>query len=204
MKLSINSKTLELFSVGPTPPNNLGRDFVGVQRYPPTHTFETAPQLDVLLVREGIGSMDPLPGGGKPDIDEHIELIRQAYCDADRRQPLKYLISVCSGTILLAKAGVLNGQRATTNKDGCATITVLGPKMHWVARARWMASGNIWTTSGVSAGTDGILAWMSSLLPENLVSYIVNTMEWTRAETADNDPFTEIFGCEDVPPKDAT
>jgi hypothetical protein len=43
---------------------------------------------------------------------------------------------------------------------------------------------------------------MSSLLPEKLVTSIVNTMEWIRAENADNDPFAEVFGCEDVPPRD--
>ena len=75
----------------------------------------------------------------------------------------------------------------------------MGPKTHWIAKARWVDSGRIWTTSGVSAGADGVLAWMESLIPKETLTYVVNTMEWIRAESADNDPFAEIFGCQDVP-----
>ena len=204
MKLSIVSRSLDPVSIGPSDPRSKGSDFMGVQLYQPTHTFETAPQLDVLIVPGGAGSMGPPPKyeGYNPDVDDYIDFVKTAYHGFGERKPLKYLISVCNGTILLAKAGVLDGQKATTNKDFWTSVTQLGPKTYWTARARWVASGNIWTTSGVSAGTDGVLAWMSSLLPEKLVTGIVNTMEWIRAENADNDPFAEVFGCEDVPPRE--
>lgn len=199
MKLSLISKTLEPVGVGPIAPDTRAAGFLNPQIYPPTHTFDTAPEIDVLLVPGGLGSMDPLPGGGRPDIEGHIDFIRKAFYGLDGRKPLKYLISICNGSILLIKAGVLAGQTATTNKDGWKIITQMGPKTNWVGKARWVDSGRIWTTSGVSAGTDGVLAWMESLVPEETLSYVVKTMEWIRAENSDNDPFAEIFGCEDVP-----
>ena len=199
MTLSIISKTLDPISVGPIAPDTRSLGFAGTQLYLPTHTFETAPQLDVLLVPGGLGSMDPLPGGGKPDIEGHVAFLQNAFHGLNGRTSLRYLISVCNGSILLLKAGLLDGHRATTNKDGWKLITAMGPKTNWIAKARWVDSGRIWTTSGVSAGADGVLAWMESLLPKETVAQVINTMEWIRAENADNDPFAEIFGCQDVP-----
>lgn len=86
-------------------------------------------------------------------------------------------VSVCNGVMLLAKAGVLDGHRVTTTKDLWHLIPPLGPKSHWIARARWHHSDNIWTTSGVSAGVDGTLAWMESLVGHEIVESVVNTME---------------------------
>jgi transcriptional regulator GlxA family with amidase domain len=176
-----------------------------MQLYSPTHTLfahpylRTAPQLDVLLVPGGIGSMDPLPGGGKPDIDRHIEFIRNTFRGLNGRTSLKYLISMCNATILVTRAGLLDGQTATTNQDGWKSITAMGPKTHWIAKTRWADSGRMWTTSGVSAGADDVLAWIESLIPQETLTHVVDTMKWIRAESADNDPFAEVFGCEGVP-----
>lgn len=199
MRLSIISKTLDPVSVGPIAPDTKSLGFAGTQLYIPTHTFETVPHLDVLLVPGGLGSMDPLPGGGKPDIEDHITFLQDVFHGLKGKTPLKYLISVCNGSILLLKAGLLDGQTATTNKDGWKYITGMGPKTNWIAKARWVDSGRIWTTSGVSAGADGVLAWMESLIPKETLTQVVNTMEWIRAENADNDPFAAIFRCQDVP-----
>ena len=202
MTLSIISKTLDPVSVGPLPPDTLGQNFTGRQVFTPTHTFETAPHLDVLLVPGGLGSVDPHPAGSKIDIDGHVQFVKNAYNGTGGRKPLQYLISVCNGPLLLLKAEVLDGHKATTNKDWWSSITAQGPKTHWIAKARWVDSGRIWSTSGVSAGTDGVLAWMQSLIGPEIVESIVDNMEWIRAESADNDPFAIKFGCKDVPPKE--
>jgi putative intracellular protease/amidase len=74
------------------------------QRILPTHTFETAAklELDVLLVPGGLGSDAPNKAA--------IKFI------ADRFGSLQYLITVCTGADLAARAGVLDGLCATTNK----------------------------------------------------------------------------------------
>lgn len=97
-------------------------------------------------------------------------------------------------------AGVLDGHRATTNKETWELVTPYGPKTYWVGQARWVISDNIWTTSGVSAGIDGMIAWLAHLFPKNAVEHVVNSMEYNREENSSNDPFSKIYDVHDVPP----
>lgn len=174
--------------------------FTQAQKYLPTHTFDTAPQLDLLLVPGGFGSFDWLPGTENNNVDDYIDYVRRAYYGYDSYKPLKYIMSVCNGTILLAKAGILDGRKATTNKDFYYDIAKLGPKTHWLGRARWVVDGNVWTTSGVSAGADGMLAFMQTLIDKKWVTGVVSMMEWRRAEDASDDPFADVEGTKDILP----
>lgn len=97
-------------------------------------------------------------------------------------------------------AGVFDGRRATTNKETWKLVTAYGPKTHWVGQARWVVSDNIWTTSGVSAGIDGMVAWVAHLFPKNAVKHVVNSMEYNREEDSSNDPFGKIYDVQDVLP----
>ena len=47
-----------------------------------------------------------------------------------------------------------------------------------------------------------MLAFMQELVPRKTVDAVVNMMEWRRAETVDDDPFAEIEGTYDIPPKE--
>lgn len=158
-----------------------------------THTLDTAPSLDVLVVPGGIGAVDAERRSMPKHIEPYIEFVREAYRGENGWQPLKYLISVCNGAMLLANAGVLDGHKMTTTKGLWSLVPPLGPKSHWVARARWQQSEHVWATSGVSAGVDGTLAWMQSLIGNELVESVVNIMEWIRAVDADNDPCKGIW-----------
>ena len=138
----------------------------------------------------------PLPNGGNQEgIADAIKFIQDTY------HGLKYLISVCNGAILLAQSGVLDGHEATSSKLEWDAITSAGPKTHWKAKARWVTSGNILTTSGVSAGIDGAIAWMATMVPEETIKYIVDAMEYRRVQDSDDDPFAGIHGCKDVEPR---
>ena len=83
----------------------------------------------------------------------------------------KYILSVCTGSWVLAGTGLLDGRKATTNKaafrsckvvylklrgliiNGHASIqAATSDKIDWIPKARWVVDGNIWTSSGVSAG----------------------------------------------------
>jgi transcriptional regulator GlxA family with amidase domain len=194
MKLSIVSRTLEPLNPGPVAPDTKGCNFIGVQQWIPTHTYKDAPPLDCLIVPGGFGV--------EKDVDDAVAFIRDTYCGRDGHPPLQYLISVCNGTTLLARSGVLDGKTATTSKMEWEKVTALGRKTNWIAKARWVADGNIWTTSGVSAGLDGVVAWMHSLLPKDVVNRITEIMEYSPVESADNDPFAAMSGCKDVPPKE--
>ena len=114
--LSVLAKTLDPVTPGPISPDKTGAKFAGHQRWLPTHTFENAPDLDVLLVPGGLGTYNPpagyppLPSGSEVNNSELVEFIK------DRYPKLQYLITVCTGAALAAQAGVLDGRNATTNK----------------------------------------------------------------------------------------
>ena len=80
----------------------------------------------------------------------------QSLVDFVKRQApgAQYVLSVCTGSEVLARAGVLQGKRATTNKASYKRIVdetrELG--ITWVPKARWVVDGKIWTSSGVTAG----------------------------------------------------
>jgi transcriptional regulator GlxA family with amidase domain len=132
----------------------------------PTHTFQTAPPLDVLIVPGGIGSRGP-----PSFVDPIIAFVKERY------PTLQYLITVCTGAGIAARAGVLDGKHATTNKRAWAETTALGPKVKWVPQARWVNDGNIWTTSGVAAGTDGFLAFLEAIYGSAATKTVSNGME---------------------------
>lgn len=111
-----------------------------------THVYSDAPALDVLLVPGGIGTrVMGTVNGGVTWVEEFIN---------ERYEALDYLLSVCTGSLLLARSGVLDGKKATTNKGAWEEVVgeVGSDKIEWVPTARWVVDGKIWSSSGVSAG----------------------------------------------------
>ncbi|RYP39266.1 hypothetical protein DL767_002275 [Monosporascus sp. MG133] len=88
--------------------------FTTSQTIQPTHTFETAPQLDVLLIPGGMGAFDPDPaksGSPKPAVADPIVIFARAQYPG-----LKNLVTVCTGSGILSLNGLLEGKKATTFK----------------------------------------------------------------------------------------
>src|SRR5262245_51656688 len=106
------------------------------------HGFADCPRLDVLLVPGGMGTRR---GVDDATLTGWI---------AARAREVELLLSVCTGAALLARAGVLDGRRATTNKLAFDWVASQGPRVQWIRRARWVDDGNVVTSSGVSAGID--------------------------------------------------
>jgi len=149
----------------------------------PTHTFATAPPLDVLIV--------PIVPGGigtrSPNLTSAIVFVKT------RHPRLQYLITVCTGAGIAARAGVLDGKRATTNKRSWAQTIALGPKVNWIAHARWVVDGKVYSGSGVSAGIDVMLAWIADVYGEETATGIANGMEYERHLDPNWDPFAELY-----------
>lgn len=120
--------------------------FIGI---PPTHSYATAPRdIEVLLVPGGLGSRSPY-------INSTLDYITKSF------PKLKYLITVCTGSLVVARTGLLSGKRVTTNKAAFKDVVAVDPSARWIPHARWAVDGKIWSSSGVSAGIDVILAWIS-------------------------------------------
>jgi len=182
LNLFIIAETLDPVSTKPpnAPNSNFGQSVV------PTHTFDTAPQLDVLLIPGGKGTRDP-------------EIIKAAIAFVAKVYPsLRYLITVCTGAGIAACAGVLDGRRATTNKRAWAWTVSLRTQVRWVARARWVVDGYIWTSAGISAGLDVIFAFIAEVYGEGEAERIADILEYERHTDPNWDPYAEKYGLKDT------
>lgn len=184
MNLSIIASTLDPVSTKPPNPslNPHNSDFG--QSVVPTHTFSQPPaSLDVLIVPGGRGTRTT-------DVSEIVTFIKETY------PRLQYLITVCTGAGLAARAGILDGKKATTNKALWKLTTELGPNVDWIPHARWVTDGNIWTSAGISAGIDVIFAFFKEVYGEEIATTIANNMEYERHTDANWDPFAELHHLE--------
>jgi transcriptional regulator GlxA family with amidase domain len=154
-----------------------------------THTFDAPPpDLEVLIVPGGIGTRGP-------DLEPEVQFIRDTF------PSLRYLISVCTGNGLVARSGILDGKKATGNKAAWAWVTAQSKKVHWIGKARWVVSSEkIWSTSGVSAGVDGTLHWISTVYGEDVAKGLENGAEWSRVTDPSYDEFGDIHNTTDVLP----
>ncbi|CEL08838.1 hypothetical protein ASPCAL11983 [Aspergillus calidoustus] len=123
-------------------------------------------RIDVLIVPGGAGTRFP------HIITPVISFIRTIY------PSVQYAFSICNGSGVLARAGILDGKRATTNKILYESTTALRREVRWVREARWVVDGNVWTASGVSAGIDAALAFVRSVYGEELARAIAREMEY--------------------------
>ena len=73
----------------------------------------------------------------------------------------KYVLTVCTGSALLAKTGLLDNKRATSNKRSFSWVITNGTNVVWDKKARWTIDGKYYTSSGVSAGIDMSLGFLS-------------------------------------------
>ena len=101
----------------------------------------------------------------------------------------EYILSVCTGSALLAKAGVLDGKNATSNKMAFDWVINNSRAVNWKYQARWVVDGNIFTSSGISAGTDMAFAFVRQVYGNELADDIKNIVEYTPVESSDTDPF---------------
>jgi transcriptional regulator GlxA family with amidase domain len=141
------------------------------------YSFATAPAIDVLLIPGGTGTLQAVEN------TPLLEFVRQCSATA------QYVASVCTGSAILAKAGVLDGRRATSNKQVFALATMQSDAVQWQAEARWVEDGKFFTSSGVSAGMDMSLALIEQHFGAQVAQTVANGTEYTRHLDADSDPF---------------
>ena len=105
----------------------------------------------------------------------------------------KYLFTVCTGSELVAATGLLDGKRATTNKAAFKRVSAASPRVQWQPKARWVVDGNIWTSSGVTAGGDQAVAFLRELAGDEVAQKAANVIEMS-ARAQGDDPFAAIHG----------
>lgn len=139
--------------------------------------LEQCGEPDVLLVPGGAGTRREVGN------EALLAWLRAAAARAD------LVASVCTGSALLAKAGLLDGRRATSNKIAFDWAAAQGPCVHWVRSARWVEDGKFFTSSGISAGMDLTLALIARLAGRETALEAARQAEYLWNEDRDRDPF---------------
>lgn len=107
----------------------------------PDYSFQDAPGFDIVII----------PGGyGAEEIEIHnpnvIAWIKE------QNEKIELLTSVCTGALLLAKAGLLDGKNATTHWMDIARLEQEFPKVNVQRNVKFVDEGAIMTSGGISAG----------------------------------------------------
>jgi transcriptional regulator GlxA family with amidase domain len=101
----------------------------------------------------------------------------------------EYVLTVCTGSALLAKTGLLDGKAATSNKRAFAWVTNQSDKVNWDKKARWKIDGKFYTSSGVSAGMDMALGFLADRHGLAFARKVAKDIEYNWTEDKDNDNF---------------
>jgi transcriptional regulator GlxA family with amidase domain len=146
-----------------------------------THDPSTAPPLDLLLV----------PGGIITGTEWIEKFLQERYNSTD------YIASVCTGASILARSGILDNKRATTNKRAWATVIENGKNVTWLPNARWVkdnsdANGKVWTSSGVAAGMDMTYALLGWMYGTEKLNATVNNIEYAPHTDEHWDPYAVV------------
>jgi putative intracellular protease/amidase len=146
------------------------------------YRFEDCPAFDILLVPGGRGT--------RREVDNPVllEWLRS------QAQTAQYVTSVCTGSALLARAGLLDGRRATTNKAAFEWVVSQGERVEWQKQARWVEDDHFFTSSGVSAGIDMSLALIAQLTGQETAEQVATWAEYEWHQDPSWDPFAQIYG----------
>jgi transcriptional regulator GlxA family with amidase domain len=114
--------------------------------------FADCPPLDYLLVPGGQGTRKEV---GNPTLVDFV---------AEQATHCKAVLSVCTGAFVLQAAGLLAGKKATTHWASLDRLRAFADVT--VVEERCVRDGNVWSSAGVSAGTDLMLAFIAATAGE--------------------------------------
>lgn len=143
--------------------------------------------VDETFAQSGAFDLVIVPGGRGVREEKDNPVLREwlrAQAETDA-----LMTSVCTGSLVLAMAGLLDGRKATTNKLAFDWVAQHRREVHWQPRARWVWDGPFVTASGVSAGMDMVLAVVKALIGDQAASDAALWAEYEPNPDPGNDPF---------------
>jgi transcriptional regulator GlxA family with amidase domain len=137
----------------------------------PDYDFDDCPALDILVVPGGWGTRKEM---------NNERLLKWI---ADRSRQVKILTSVCTGALLLGKAGLLDGKRATTHWRSLDWMQELFPKTHVEKQLHFVEDGTLFTSAGISAGIDMALKVVARYFGDAIARATAKHMEYPFPES---------------------
>ncbi|WP_078394157.1 DJ-1/PfpI family protein [Shouchella patagoniensis] len=132
----------------------------------PEYRFSNHPRFDVIVVPGG-----PLKAIESVTTDK--EIIQWIASQED-----KIVTSVCTGAFFVAKAGLLKGKKATTNKAAIRLLAKRFPDTEAIKGAKYVDEGNVITAAGVSSGINMSLHVVAKLIGKDASTRTADTIEF--------------------------
>lgn len=129
------------------------------------YTIDNAPMADIVIVAGG--------DVRKIQHDKRVQRWLQAH-----HYKNKVIMSVCTGSIILARAGLLDGKSATTHHMAFSYFAEHFPQVELVRGVKFIDEGNLMTTAGVVTGIDGALHLVSREFGAEVAAGAAKIMEY--------------------------
>lgn len=138
----------------------------------PDYTFANHPPVDVLLV----------PGGV---IDNELASNDVIAWIGRIAATARITASICTGSFLLAQAGLLNQRSATTHWEDIAEMRAKFPAVNTIEHQRWVDEGSVLTSAGISAGIDMSLHLVERLIDTDAAIRTARQMDFHWSESSE-------------------
>ena len=129
-----------------------------------------------------------IPGG----VGTRLGVNNSLLIDAIRKISVSsnYVFTICTGSALLARTGLLDGRKATSNKRAFDWVMTNGKNVNWIKHARWVVDDKFYTSSGVSAGMDMALGFLSDRHGLEFARKVAYEIEYNWTEESEDDNFS--------------
>lgn len=133
----------------------------------PDYSFDNVPRFDILIIPGGLGARE-----------------REMYNDnvinwiTNQMKTVQLMTSVCTGALLLAKAGLLHGKMATTHWASLERLKIEFPQVEVQREVKFVDEGNIITSGGISAGINMSFHIVKRLLGSEVAQNTAKIMEY--------------------------
>src|SRR5215470_17274147 len=165
-----DSPAFHVFTVAERPGPVLTRGGLSVN---PHHRLADCPRPDLLLIPGGQGTRKEMHN---PVLIDWIRRVAES---------AELLLSVCTGALLLAKAGLLDGLEATTHHGAIDLLRQTAPKSTVHAERRFVDNGRVICSAGIAAGIDMSLHVVSRLLGSEVAEKTARQMEYPQERSDD-------------------
>lgn len=132
----------------------------------PKYDFNSCPNIDILIIPGGFGTREVMKD------DETQQWIDMTH------KTTEYTISVCTGAMILAKLGLLDGQQYTTHHLVFYEMHSIAPMAKLIKNERFVKAGKIYTAAGISAGIDLSLHIVELLFGKKVAQDTAKYMEY--------------------------